>query len=160
MRLRVEYVWLEGSSWFVPVFLILWSVVVAFVGYTGYLAHDAVTSVLCLVVIALAVYCGIAVTINKTIILVSPERIEICHAPMPWFGERELSVSEIQSIGWKERANAEGARFSKFYFNMVDGRKIRIFAGVSIGKPDAALRAVEKVTGWLSPFRKLDVNKI
>jgi hypothetical protein len=160
MRLRVEYAWINGSSILVPIFLIIWCAVAGFVGYIRFLADEITVPTICLIGIALGLYSAVTLTINKTIIFVSPERIEVSHEPMPWFGEQTLNVCDIQSITWKERSTSDGVSYFKFCFNLADGRCVTIFPVVAVGKPDAALRAVKKVTDWLAPFRRIDITEL
>lgn len=161
VRLRVEYRWIEGSSWFVPSFLVFWSSVAVYVGYTWYQNHQTLVPMLCVLMVVAAVYYALALWVNKTVLTVSPERIDISHGPMPWFGGRGFDVSEIESISWEKRLDAQGmGTYIRFRIVLVGGNKVGIFPLLAIGRPEAALRALKRVCDWLGPFRNLDIREL
>ena len=64
--MRVEYRWLDGTSWFKPILLLVWDLVVIWVGTTNYLRGDALIPIICLVLLFVATYAALALFFNST----------------------------------------------------------------------------------------------
>ncbi len=158
MKLKIEYVWLKGNSWSFPLRLVLLSAISAIVGYVRYEANDAIVPIISILVVACALYYAAALLINKTFIVVSFYSIEILHDPIPWFGERELSVSNIESIRCERRWNRTVGSHYLLGFALMDGSFARVFPGVLVTYPENALQAMHRIRGWLSPMRTLEIT--
>lgn len=65
-----------------------------------------------LVVGLFIIYFAIANLINYTSITVERGRLEVCHAPLPWWGQRRLLVSDITQVYVKRKPGRKKVTYS------------------------------------------------
>jgi hypothetical protein len=161
MKLRVEYFWIDGTGWGLPVLLFAWSMLAVLIGYVRYIADDTAIPVVCLLLAVMATFHAVTMIANKTTIMVTAEQIEIMNGPIPWFGDKVIDVATIHNFAWKERGNARGVGTNfAFYCTLPDGKRINLFSGVHIGKPQEARRVLEKVSNWLAKQRRIEIVQL
>ena len=156
MKFRLEYRWIDGSSWFLPALLFFWSLWVGYVGYVNFNLGAVDIPIICIFFIFGASYGGVAILLNRTILTVTPEQLEIQHEPVPWFGEKSIAVASIESFSCIKK-HRRGTTFFSIYCNMPDKKRTSIFLGVHIVKPEEAMNVILKIKNWLEPYRKVSV---
>ena len=73
--MRIEYRWLDGSTWFVSIFLLVWEIIIFGVGVLTYNRGEALIAVICLVMFFVGSYSTLAHFFNATTLLVNPTRV-------------------------------------------------------------------------------------
>jgi len=80
-------------------------------------------------------YSTIAGFFNRTEILATPGLLSIRHAPLPWFGNRDLLVENIEQLFCKETVS-RGKNGPNYSYSleavMRDGRAVRLLKGNSL----------------------------
>ena len=153
--MRVEYRWLDGTSWFKPMFLLVWGLGAIWVGTANYLRGDTLIPIVCLVLLLLATYVALASFFNSTTLIISPTELEIFHGPLPWFGDRVMALDAVESLSYKAKGGGEYGRYYSFYCNRVDKKRHSIFFGVDIPNAEPAIKSLTKVIRWLEPYRRI-----
>jgi len=158
-HLRVEYDWIEAFSMVRSVLTIVWCLVMGLLCYMFSIGGNVLWASLFGLLIIIALYIILALVSNKTVFLVSPELVA-SHGPLPWFGGFEIKTAEIGSILWKASGRDDVALTRgtyTFYFNLLDGKKVSIFAVVPICEYRPALETVIAIQEWLAPYHKIEI---
>jgi hypothetical protein len=158
MKLRVEYDWLDGVNWIFVGILFAWSLGAAIFGYFRFASDDAAGAIVCGIVVILAGYVIVAFLFNRTILFVSPEAIKIVIEPIPWLGANQVEVADIQYIKVEESSTPEGGTKIQCLFVLTDDREVPIFSGVPVSSPKRAMAMMRKVTGWLTPYKVIEIR--
>jgi len=139
---------------------ILWCLVMGLLCYMFYIGGNVLWASLFGLLVIVALYIILALVSNRTVFLVSPELVVASHGPLPWFGGFEIKTAEILSILWKASGRDDVALTRgtyTFYFNLLDARKVSIFAVVPICEYRPALETVVAIQEWLAPYHKIEI---
>jgi hypothetical protein len=158
MHLRLQYDWLDGVNWIAIGIMFVWVLFAAIFGYFRFAADDTTAAFACGVAVIVVAYVILALLFNRTILLVSPERIEIAIEPIPWFGAKEVEVADIQYIKVEESSTREGATKIQCLFVLANDQEVPIFRGVPINGSKRAMAMMRKITGWLAPFKAIEIR--
>lgn len=158
MKTRVEYHWIDGSYGWPSALISVWTIVFALIAWSRYQAGDILPLVFAIFFFFIANYVALASFVNRTVLLVSPTELEIRHEPVPWFGERTLGISDIESFSFRKWSwgLTRGSIRYKFYCNLAGKKRVNIFPGTTIVKPREATNAITRVQLAIEPFRKID----
>jgi hypothetical protein len=131
---RLERRWFRSSLFFQLLFCIFWDGFLV-VWYTN-VPDDAIAILFPLLHVAVGVsltYATIAGFLNRTIIEAGTTHLAIRHTPLPWRGNREIPVSELEQLFCEEHVtrNKNGSTTS-YSLNAVlqSGRKLGLVKGL------------------------------
>lgn len=147
MKLQVEYRWLDGTGLGAPIFFFVCGAVGLYLGNGSYLGNEPLLFVLSIVCFVLVTYAALAHVLNKTEFSVSQREITIRHGPLPWFGNRVIPVSELQSFERSDRNN-EGNLYYNFHCTFTNGKRANLFFAVNIVNPGTAENVLRKVAAY------------
>lgn len=146
-------------SWISPVliFLVFWCVIWngALLSFSAdALAAGDTTTLMSLslhILAGIAVsYVALALALNSTTIRAEGGEIVVSHGPLPWFGGRTLSSSEIHQIYVMEDRGSKGGRTYSVHSRIAPGHTVRLVGGLSsAGRARFIEEWIEKKLGIL-----------
>jgi hypothetical protein len=99
-----------------------------------------------------AAYFNIALFLNKTEILVSPDAIAIRHHPIPWFGKKIVETKNIKQLFVKEKIWGYRNNSKKLTYNLLgqthEGKSFKLITGFPVSNQALYIeQEVEKYLG-------------
>jgi hypothetical protein len=137
--LKISYRWYRRSNIFLFVFMLIWTLPFLFVMFL--LLSDTITSgevswtilfpIPFLVGGILILYWSLAGLINWTTIEVQGGKLSVHHHPLPWFGQRDYSASEVDQVYIKEAvqersSSGEITELHTLLIRLKDGKKVKL----------------------------------
>lgn len=158
-ELTLEYKWFKLMAFFLIFFCIIWDSFLIFwysmlgdIGGGG----DIIFALFPLIHVAVGLgltYYTVALFVNKTIIKVNSESIEIKHKPLPWFGEKTIVTKDIEQVYVKEKVSQgkSGATYTyELFAKQKSGAKaIKILGGDIIGDSEDARLMEQEIESFL-----------
>jgi hypothetical protein len=95
-------------------------------------------------------YSVLAGFLNKTTLRIEKARFSVHHDPVPWLGEVNVPVSELEQLYCKEKhtSSKNGSSLSyQLCAVLKDGRKLDLVSGLD--SPDVALFVEQQIEDWL-----------
>lgn len=99
-------------------------------------------------------YVGLAKMLNTAEILIGPSSITVRHAPLPWFGQVEVPLSEVESFAVKRDLKPRDVRHRvtlALTAERRDGTQRALLRAIADGK--AAKRMHQEATAYLTQSR-------
>lgn len=95
-------------------------------------------------VLVLAIYAGLALTFDRTIIHAADGRLRLRHGPLPLFRGTEVACDEIKSFLCEER-RVRAAHYYAIEAELLNGRRLKVLSPVGdAGDAEYALTALRK----------------
>ena len=95
-------------------------------------------------------YTVLAGFINRTMLEVRKEEIEVWYEPLPWFGETTVKINELKQFYCKEKKNSGRNSTTTVYELYVLTRQDRAIKLLSdLDSPDTALFFEQQLESWL-----------
>ena len=154
--LRLTRSWFTLQALFLTVFCIVWDSFLVF-WYSKVLEPNApwIMAVFPVMHVAIGIfltYTTLALYLNRTVLEVNEGRLTVRHGPLPWPGNREVDVSELEQLYCEEKAS-QGRRGAVSYtYNVCGllkgGRRVTVLS--SLPDRDQALfveQIIEKYLG-------------
>jgi hypothetical protein len=140
LDLKMSYT--RGKSFIGILVLALFALKPIFIAWKSPNPYLHVAAVLILV---LAMYVGLALTFDRTIIHAADGRLRLRHGPLPLFRGSEMGSYEIKSFLCEER-RVRAARYYEIDAELLDGRRVKVLSPVS--DVDDAQHAFTALRRW------------
>lgn len=98
-----------------------------------------------ILILVLAIYAGLALTFDRTMIHAADGRLRLRHGPLPLFRGTELTSQEIKSFLCEER-RVRAAHYYAIDAELLDGRRVKLLS--PIGDADDAQHAFTALRRW------------
>jgi len=98
-----------------------------------------------ILILVLAIYAGLALTFDRTIIHAADGRLRLRHGPLPLFKGADLACDEIKSVLCEER-RVRAAHYYAIEAELLDGRRVKLLS--PIGDADDAQHAFTALRKW------------
>lgn len=158
-ELIIEYKWFKFIAFFLVFFCIIWDGFLV-VWYTalgsGGGGADIIFMLFPLIHVAVGVglsYYTLALFINKTIITVNRDSIDIKHTPLPWAGSKNILTQELEQLFVKQKASQgkNGTTYTYALLAMQKGvrKPITLVGSSVIGSADDAQLIEEEIEQFL-----------
>ncbi len=153
-RLRITRRWFTPATIFLAFFTLVWDGFLIF-WYTMAMGGGAPVEMLLVPLLHLVV--GIYLTytvlcgfVNRTIVELNREQLEVWFDPMPWPGEKTIQTAQIKQLYCKERVkrSKNGPRYSYQLFAVTqDDEEVKVLSGLH--SPDIAAVFEQEIERWL-----------
>lgn len=147
--LEITRRWFGLNIVFATVFVIVWNGIL----YSQY--QEAVASRDWGALPKLHVLAGLALTcyviagyVNKTVIWVSHQRIRIRHRPLPWWGQKTISASNLKQLYSKDSGWSDSQKKYSVHAVTRDGRNTKVVGGLATSEQAVFIeQEIEKYLG-------------
>ena len=153
-HLRITRRWFNPGHIFLAFFALFWD---GFLIFWYSIAAGGGAPTMMLIVPLLHVAVGVYLTysaltgfVNRTVLELTREQLEIWHEPLPWPGEKTIPTARIKQLYCKERIRhtKNGTRYSYMLCAVTqDDEEIRLLSGIR--SPESAAFYEQEMESWL-----------
>lgn len=148
--LRFVRRWFSISYFFLAFFCLFWDGFLCFWYSMAFKSQNLVFALFPMLHLAVGVYLTYSVIagfVNSSVIELNRKKLVITHGPLPWPGEVDVPIGEMEQLYVTEKVGRKGSRSYKLCALLKNGRKIDLLS--NLDSPEIAFFIEQQVEEWL-----------